>query len=131
MDTLKTRTANQITSYLISFQYFVHPPGVTSTPRYRVLIDNMCLWIYHCGMAAQIWGLFYQTLYTRFLSKFFVRRLYVDRVINMFVAKNKLRIRKLACKSYACPTPVVRTSQVSWRTWKVSLKQVFFHLIWE
>jgi len=31
MDTLKTKLQNQITSYLISFQYFVHPPGVAST----------------------------------------------------------------------------------------------------
>jgi len=41
---LKQKLQNQI-MYLISFQYFVHPPGVTSTARYRVLIDTMCLWI--------------------------------------------------------------------------------------
>ena len=39
---------NEITSYLISFQYFVHPPGVASSARYRLLI-------YCCGMAAHIW----------------------------------------------------------------------------
>ena len=31
-------------SNLISFQYFVLPPGVTSTARYHVLIDKMCLY---------------------------------------------------------------------------------------
>ena len=43
METLKTKTAKSITSYLISFQYFVHPPGVASTVRDRVLINKMCL----------------------------------------------------------------------------------------
>jgi len=43
MDTLKTKTANQVTSYLISFQYSVHPPDVAYTVKYRVLIDKMCL----------------------------------------------------------------------------------------
>ena len=42
----KQKLKNQITSCLISFQYFVHPPGVASTARYCVLIDNMCLWKY-------------------------------------------------------------------------------------
>jgi len=43
MDTLKPKLQNQITSYFISFQYFVHPPGVAATARYRVLIDNLRL----------------------------------------------------------------------------------------
>ena len=41
MDTPKTKLQNQTTSYLISFQHFVHPPGVASTARYRVLIGKM------------------------------------------------------------------------------------------
>ena len=40
---LKQKLQNQITSYLISFQYFVHPLGVASTARYLVFIDKMCL----------------------------------------------------------------------------------------
>jgi len=43
-------------------------------------------------------------------------------VLSNVVAKKKLIIRNIVCKSYACPTPVVRTSQVSWRPWKLSLK---------
>ena len=39
----------------------------------------------------------------------------------MFTAKNKIRIRTFSCKCFACPTPVVRTSQVSWRSLKVLL----------
>ena len=38
----------------MSFEYFIHTPGVASTARYRVLIDNMCLSIYDCGIAAYI-----------------------------------------------------------------------------
>ena len=40
MDTLKTKTAksNQVVFHFI--QYFVHPPGVASTARYRLLIDK-------------------------------------------------------------------------------------------
>ena len=30
-----------MTSYLTSFHYFVHPPGVASTAKYRELIDRM------------------------------------------------------------------------------------------
>jgi len=41
MNTLKTKLQYQITSYLISVQYFVHPPGVASIARYRKLIDKM------------------------------------------------------------------------------------------
>ena len=41
-------------SYLISFQYFVHRPDVASTAMDRVLINNMCLWIYCCGIATHI-----------------------------------------------------------------------------
>ena len=42
MDTLKQKLQDQI-MYLISFQYFVHPPDVASTARHCVLIDTMCL----------------------------------------------------------------------------------------
>ena len=41
-------------SILFLFQYFVHSPGFASTARYRVLINKMCLWIYCCGMTANI-----------------------------------------------------------------------------
>ena len=36
MDTLKTQTVK-------SNHVVFNPPGVASTPMYRVLIDNMCL----------------------------------------------------------------------------------------
>ena len=46
---------NQITSYITSFQYFIHLPGVASTGRNRVLINKMCLWIYCFGIAGHLW----------------------------------------------------------------------------
>ena len=54
METTKQKLHNQITSYLISFKYFVHPPGVASTAGHGVLIDKMYRYEYteHCGMAA-------------------------------------------------------------------------------
>ena len=43
MNTLKTKTAKSNHVVFNFVQYFVHPPGVASTARYRVLIDKMCL----------------------------------------------------------------------------------------
>ena len=40
---LKLKLQNQITLFLTSFHYCVHPPGVAYTARYRVLIEKMCL----------------------------------------------------------------------------------------
>ena len=40
---LKGTCTQIVTSYLFSFRYFVHPPGVPSTARYRTLLDKMCL----------------------------------------------------------------------------------------
>jgi len=51
MDTLKTKAgkSNHVVFNLISYLC------TSSTARYRILINKMCLWIYCCGMAAHIW----------------------------------------------------------------------------
>ena len=41
MDTLKTKTAKS-NHFVFNF-VLILPPGVASTARYRLLIDNMCL----------------------------------------------------------------------------------------
>ena len=125
MDTLKTKTANQITLYLI-YSILCTSHLVSHLHQGTVYSLIKCVYEYTIVEWPHTSGGCFIKLCTHV---FCVSFSYVDRVINMFVAKNKLRICKLECKSYACPTPVVRTSQVSWRTWKVSLKQVFFHLI--
>ena len=43
MDTLKTKTTKSNHVEFNFVTHFVHPPGVASTARYRVLIDKMCL----------------------------------------------------------------------------------------
>ena len=54
MDTLKIKTAksNQVVFNFVS----ILPSGISSTVRYRVLIDKMNLYIYMycCGMATHI-----------------------------------------------------------------------------
>ena len=50
MYTLKTKKLqDQITSYLSSVQYFVHPPGVAYAAMWPVLIDKRCLSMYCNG----------------------------------------------------------------------------------